>query len=173
MSFPEGEWQSGVESGDRRDINRCRWRAICIWRTAPRAQRHGRIEAQVWGRRSKKFPRATWPPLSRQKFGATGAFPKEQGYVYNPPRRAIWFDLIDPAANQWNTTQMAKNKSTADFMLLRRLLGWGINESFWSFSSAFWESKKFASSRLASSPPHPSPPLPPLLFYLFFMLKNF
>lgn len=99
-----------------------------------------------------------------------GLFPRSKDMCTIPSRRAIWFDLIDPAANQWNTTQMAKNKSTADFMLLRRLLGWGINESFWSFSSAFWESKKLprlASPPLLRIPPLPSPPSPLVLLVFY------
>lgn len=110
---------------------------VCIWGTALRAQRHGRIEVQVWGRPSR----------------ASGAFPRTKDTCAVSPGGQLH---LHPAANQRNTNGKAQINNSLH-VTTRRLLGWDINESFWSFSSAFWESKV-----IVSSPPQPSPPLPSL-----------
>lgn len=168
MSFPEGEWQEtggastdagGGPSASEERPPELRGTVVSRHRSEEDDQKNSQEQRDLHR-----------PDRSLEQLGL---FPRSKDMCTIPPGGQ--FDLIWLIQQQISETQHKWQRTNQQLTswYFRRLLGWGINESFWSFSSAFWESKKLASSRLASSPPHPSPPLPPLLFYLFFMLKKF
>lgn len=168
MSFLEGEWQEtggtstdagGGPSASEERPPELRGTVISRHRSEEDAQKNSQEQ------RGLHCPNRSLEQL--------GLFPRSKDMRTMPPGGQ--FDLIWLIQQQISETQHKWQRTNQQLTSCYFGGCWDevLNESFWSFSSAFWESKKLASSRLASSPPHPSPPLPPLLFYLFFMLKNF